>query len=233
MTTMTNYEGFPPKLREVLAALDTTNGLRLNFAANSVRTETTGTLISTGSTWLNHATAGQCAVKLLTSSSATSGDFACARFRGRADAAGNAEGVNSSASAGANNYGNLTGVYAAAQPMAYTQSGAANIVCGMHSVMDDTAAGASSGRRWSSWSDDHSICKASGGHYLHRLSSNGTVNIDGVWTIYQGGRTPYLINFEDVSGSLSASSSGTFTKTHKIALNTPDGVVYLQAGTIA
>ena len=37
----------------------------ISFAGNTVATVTTGTLISTGSTWVNHATAGQCAVKFL------------------------------------------------------------------------------------------------------------------------------------------------------------------------
>jgi hypothetical protein len=160
---------------------------------------------------------------------------ACARFRGRADAAGNAEGANASASAGANDYGNLCGVYAAGQPMAYTQASASNIVCGLHSVLDDTAAGTSSGRRWSAWIDDHSICKAAAGHYLARLSQNGTVAIDGVFTVYSGGRTPVFINFEDqgASCSIATSASGTLTKTHAIPINTPDGVRYIAAGTIA
>jgi hypothetical protein len=224
---------------------DDTNGLgttaykvdqvqaQINFAGQVPGTETDGSLITTNAVWVGFPNAGQCAAKLLTKSTATSGDFACFRARGRADAAGNAEGVNASASAGANNYGNLCGVYAAGQPMAFTQAGAANIVCGMHSVLDDTAAGTSAGRRWSAWVDDHSINKAAAGHFLQRLSSNGTVAIDGVFTIYQGGRTPALINFEDVSGSLSAQSGGSLTITHKIACTIAGvGTVYIPVGTI-
>ncbi|MFA6167841.1 MAG: hypothetical protein WC700_14565 [Gemmatimonadaceae bacterium] len=211
------------------------NAPQLSWAARTAGTTTTGSLITTGSTWVTHATAGQCAVKLLTASTASSGDFACVRFRGRADGAGNSEGTNSSASAGINNYGNLCGGYFAGQPMAYTQSGSGNIVCGMHSVIDDTADGTSSGRRWSSWIDDHSINKAAGGHYLLRMSDNGTAVKDGAITIYSGGRLPVLFNFEDQGANcvIAASASGTLTKTHAIAVQTPDGTRYIQVGTIA
>jgi hypothetical protein len=208
---------------------------RLDWSGYTPSTETTGSLITTGSTWVPFATAGQCAIKLLTKSTATTGDFACVRFRGRSDASGNAEGTNSSASAGANNYGDLCGVYAAGQPMAYTQANAANIVCGMHSVIDDTADGTSSGRRWSSWIDDHSINKASDGHYLLRMSDNGTAVKDGAITLYSGGRLPVLINFEDQGANcaIATSASGSLTKTHAIPVQTPDGTRYIAVGTIA
>lgn len=85
------------------------NGLSLNFAGTTPGTGTAGTLITTGSTWVAHATAGQCAAKLLCATSATSGDYATMRLRARADAvsSGGTEGLNVSASANIANYGDL------------------------------------------------------------------------------------------------------------------------------
>ena len=60
------------------------------------------------------------------------------------------------------------------------------------------------------------------------------VNIDGAITI-QTSRLPMLFNFEQVSGFLSTSGSGTFTKTHKIAVQIAGDATayYLEVGTIA
>jgi hypothetical protein len=204
----------------------------LDFSRHIPGARTDGTMFGTRSSWITFSTAGQCALKMLCATSAASGDFATARFRGRADAAGNAEGVNSSASAGVNNHGNLCGVYASGQPMAYTNNAAGNIVCGMHSVIDAT--GASSGRRWSSWIDDHSETKAAAGHYLARLSQNGTVPIDGCFTIYNGGRMPVLFNFEDATagGFLTDSGDAGSTKAGYLAVVTPAGTKFIQLVTV-
>ena len=70
-----------------------------NFATLVPSTEMAGSIFTTGSTWVVHSALGSCAMKFLTSYSGASGDFACARFRARADAAGNCDGVNASASA--------------------------------------------------------------------------------------------------------------------------------------
>lgn len=170
-----------------------------NFSEVSA-TGTAGTMISTGSTWVVHTTAGGCAAKILGSYSATSGDYATLRMRARSDyASGSAVGVvcgNFSASANLHNHANLYAVQGYAQPNAYTQNDAAHIACGVYSCIDAT--GASSGRRWSLWTDEHSTTKAAAGHYLHRLSYNPSAagaGLDGVWTIY-GPQTEYLINFE-------------------------------------
>ena len=176
----------------------------LNFAGLTPSTNTDGSLISTGSTWVNFPTANQTGMKLLLSTSATSGDFATLRMRARADAAGNAICGNFSASAGANNYGNLYAVQGYAQPNTYTQGSGSNIVCGLYSCIDK-ASGATSGRHWSLWTDEHSNVKASGGHYLHRLSNNSTNSTiyDGIWTIYAGAGCTYLMNFEGLNAPVS------------------------------
>lgn len=217
----------------VLDANKQVNGMTLNFAGATPGTGTAGTLITTGSTWVNHATAGQCAVKLLCQNTATSGDYATVRIRGRASAvsSGGTEGINVSASTDIANYGDLCAGYFAAQPNAITNNSASNIITAIHAVVDRT--GASSGRTWVSWIDTHQETKSSAGDYLMRLSHNGTVANDGVFTIYNGGRMPYLFNFEDTAGFLAVSASGTLTKTHAIAVNTPEGVRYIQVGTIA
>jgi hypothetical protein len=202
---------------------------KVNVAGIVPSTETTGSIFTTGTTWLVHTALGSCAMKFLTSYSGASGDYACARFRARADAAGNCDGVNASASASINNHGNLCGVYAAGQPTTFTHNSAANIVCGLHSVIDAT--GASSGRRWSTWIDDHSETKASGGHYLCRISQNGTVAIDGVFTVYNGGRCPVLFNFEDAAGFLTDTGDAGSTKAGYLAVKTPAGTKYIQLVT--
>lgn len=200
-----------------------------NFATLVPSTETAGSIFTTGSTWVDHSALGSCAMKFLTSYSGASGDYACARFRARAGAAGNVDGVNASASASVNNHGNLCAVYAAAQPTSYTNNQAGHIACGLHSVID--ADGASSGRRWSTWIDDHSTTKAAAGHYLARLSQNGTVAIDGVFTVYNGGRCPVLFNFEDAAGFLTDAGDAGSTKAGYLAVKTPAGTKYIQLVT--
>jgi hypothetical protein len=171
----------------------------ISFASVSPGTETTGSLLTTGSTWVVHTAVGGCATKLLCSYSGATGDYATLRMRARSDYAGSGGVVcgNFSASASVINHHNLYAVQGYAQPNTYTHNSASNIVCGVYSCIDAT--GASSGRRWSMWTDEHSTTKASGGHYLHRLSYNPTTGpgagLDGVWTIY-GPSVPYLFNFE-------------------------------------
>lgn len=197
----------------------------LSFAGATPGAETDGSLISTGSTWVNHTAAGACAVKLLCSNSSTTGDYATLRIRGRSGAAGVTEGGNFSASGGINNYGNLCAGYFAAQPDAYTQSGASNIVNAIHGVIDATAS--SSGRRWVAWFDTHETTKASAGDYLVRLSHNGTIANDGAITVYTGGRMPVLFNFEDAAGFLTDSTLALTTQSGAIAVSTPAGTKYI------
>lgn len=197
----------------------------LNFQNFIPGAETTGSLLSSGSTWVNFATAGQCGLKLLLSNSATSGEFSTVRMRARSDAAGATICGDFSASGGANNYGNLFAVRGNAQPNAYTQTTADNIVCGLYSCIDATVA--SDGRRWSTWIDDHSTTKAAASHYLLRMSDNGTTAKDGAFTIYNGGRLPVLFNFEDLAGFVST-ATGSATFTHKLACTISGvGTVYI------
>jgi hypothetical protein len=198
----------------------------------TVGTSTDGTVIRVGtsSAWIDHATAGQCAVKMLASNSATTGDFATMRLRARSDASGITVCTNSAASAGVDAYGNLFGVQGLAQPNAYNQTDAANIVSGLYSCID--ASGTSTGRRWSLWVDDHSTSKASGGHYLARLSLNplgAGVAIDGCFTVYSGGLLPVWFNFEDAiaGGFLDDASASHTTPSGELAVRTPAGTKYI------
>ena len=222
-----------------------TSAITGNFIkfTGTVGTAADGTLFSTGSTWIAHATAGQCAFKILASTTATSGDYGTMRIRARADAADAAAGRgtmgivagNFSASSSVNNHGNLIALQGYSQPNAFTNDGSANICCGVYSCIDRTSGGTSVGRDWSLWTDTHMQVKASGGSYMHRISHNGTVANDGCWTIYNGGRIPQLITFEDVAGFLTVSGGGeTFTKTHKLACKIlgDSTQYYLQLGTV-
>lgn len=197
----------------------------LNFSSLAPSTETAGSVLTTGTSWIAHSTANACGIKLLLSNTASSGEFATLRLRARANAATPTVCGNFSASAGQNDYGNLYAVQGYAQPNAYTQAAAANIVCGVYSCVD--IGGASIGRDWSLWTDTHMTAKASGGSYLHRLSHNGTVANDGCWTIYNGGRMPVLFNFEDAAGFLTDSDASKSTAAGAIAVKTPAGTKYL------
>jgi len=207
----------------------------LDFSICVPGSHTAGSMVSTGSTWVAHATAGACAFKLLCSSTAASGDYATMRVRGRADAVstGGVEAINASASANIADYLDLCAGYFAVQPGAINTTAAASVATALHAVCDRT--GTSSGRTWVAWVDTHQETKSGAGDYLMRLSHNGTVANDGAITIYNGGRMPYLLNFEDVAGLLSTSDSGTFTKTHKIAVKIAGDATayYLELGTIA
>ena len=199
----------------------------LGFSRVAPNNTTAGTLFSTGSGWIDHAVANSCAMKFLTSYSATSGEYACARFRSKSLSAYPVVGVNSSASAGQNDYGNLLAVQGYAQALAYTQSDASNILCGVYSCVDRTAA--STGRSWSMWTDTHETVKASGGHYLHRLSHNGgAINLDGIWTLYAGQGCDYLMNFENANAPVASGDKTGGSKTYALAVNINGTPAYIQ-----
>lgn len=221
------------------------NGFTVHFENILPGSETTGSLITTGTTWVVHSAAGACAGKILASSNAATGQFATWRVRGRADAAcadtynvASVEGVNSSASANHADYPNLFGVSGLAQPNAFTNANTNNIICGVYSCMDRT--GTSAGAAWSMWIDDHSTtakATGAGGHYLLRMSQNalgGTpVSIDGAITI-QTNRLPVLFNFEQVGDFLSTASGASLTPTHKIKVKIAgdNTTYYLLMGTV-
>lgn len=172
---------------------------------------TAGGIMTTGSTWLEYTAAGGTALKLLCKSTATSGDFATLRIRARQDgAAGNAIAGNFSASGGVAEYGNLFAVQGYAQPGAYAQTGASNIICGLYSCTDLTSTG-SSGRDWSLWVDTHMAANAAASSYLARFSHNGTVAADGLFTIYGGGRLPVFMNIEDATPGFVTATPGTYS----------------------
>jgi hypothetical protein len=234
------------KLEEVIAAVNLLGGFPtapLNFASVTPGVETTGSLVTTGTTWIAFTTAGACGVKLLLENRAATGEFATLRMRARYNGAATASGdggnsvgtttaIDASASAQHADYGVLKALNAVAQPNALAQTtDPTNIVTAVYGRIDATAA--SVGRRWVAWFDTHATTKADGSDHLVRLSHNGTAAIDGVFTIYNGGRMPVLFTFEDIAGFLSA-TPGTLTPTHKIAVNIAGvGVRYLQVGTVA
>lgn len=211
---------------------------------SSAATAANGTIISSGGVWTNYTTAGACGIKLLLQNSCATGEFATIRIRARANnttasgnggnSVGTTTGLDVSASAYKAEYGVLKAVNAVAQPNALAQTtDATNIVTALYGRIDATAA--SVGRRWVSWIDTHATTKADASDYMERFSHNGTTALDGLWTIYNGGRLPQLINFEDVAGFLTTSSSGTFTKTHKLAVKIAGDATqyYIEMGTIS
>jgi hypothetical protein len=216
---------------------------RIDFSSFTPGTETAGSLITTGTTWVPFTTAGACGMKLLLENDSATGEFATLRMRARANKAtasgdgGNSIGTTTagdfSASAQHADYGVLKAINAVAQPNALAQTtDATNIVTALYGRIDATAA--SVGRRWVGWFDTHATTRADGSDHLVRLSHNGTAAIDGVFTIYNGGRMAALFTFEDIAGFLSASSSGSLTKTHKIAVEIAGvGTRYIEVGTIA
>lgn len=193
-------------------AIEFAGAARLDFSGMAASALTNGSIVTTGSTWIDNTAAGGTAFKLLCSSSAASGDFATFRIRARSDAdsTGGVIAGNFSASANIAEYADLYAVQGYAQPGANAQTGAGNIICGVYSCTDLTATG-SSGRDWSTWTDTHMAAKAAAGSYLHRLSHNGTVAADGCWTIYGGGRLPVLINVEDATPGFVSTDAGTYS----------------------
>jgi hypothetical protein len=223
----------------IACTLATSNFIKFT---GTVATATDGTLFSTGSTWITHATAGQCAFKILAATTATTGDYATMRLRARSDAAvantwgsQGTVGLNSSASANIAQYGNLIGIQGLAQPNAFTQTNSNNVICGVYSCMDKTAT--SSGHAWSMWIDDHSTTAKAADHYMVKITQNalgGTpVDIDGCFSI-QPDRLPQIFTFDSVAGFISTSGSGTFSKTHKLAVKIAGDSTqyYIQMGTI-
>lgn len=207
-------------------AIEFAGAARLDFAGLTTSTATNGSMLTTGSTWIDNSAAGGTVFKILASTSATSGDFATMRPRARAGAAGNAKCVNASASAAANDYGDLCAVEGYAQPLTYTQAGASNIVCGVYSCIDATAS--SSGRRWSTWVDTHATTKASASDYLLRASHNGTIAIDGLMTVYGGGRLPVFCNVEDATPGFFAATPGTYSTADAVVTWKVNGTTYYQ-----
>jgi hypothetical protein len=181
-------------------------------------------------------------MKLLLENSCDTGEFATLRMRARANnttASGNGNSsvgtttcIDASASAIDHEYGVLKAVNACAQPNALNQTqDATNIVTALYGRIDAT--GTSVGRRWVSWIDTHATTKAAAGDYLQRLSHNGTATIDGLWTIYGGGRLPLLMNIEDATPGFIGAISGhtTMTKCLAISINGVAHYIPVMTGT--
>ncbi|MHB8053629.1 MAG: hypothetical protein ACYDH3_00025 [Candidatus Aminicenantales bacterium] len=197
---------------------------------------TVGSLVTTGTTWVQFPTAGMSGMKLLLENTASTGEFATLRMRAGSKSTtvsgngGNSVGtttcIDASASARASEYGNLKAVNAVAQPDAYNQTvDASNIVTALYGRVDRT--GTSVGRTWVGWIDTHQTTKSDAGDYLLRLSHNGTVANDGAITVYNGGRMPVLFNFEDAAGFLTDSDGSHTVASGAIAVKTPAGTKYI------
>jgi hypothetical protein len=100
-------------------------------------------------------------------------------------------------------------------------------VTALYGRIDATAG--SVGRRWVSWLDTHATTKAAGGDYMERISHNGTIALDGVWSIYSFGRLPVLFNFEDAQagGFLTDASDSLVTQSGSLKVTTPAGTKYI------
>lgn len=193
-------------------SLEFTGAAKIDFAGIAASASTVGSLVTTGSTWVDHTAAGGTAFKLLCSTSATTGDYATLRICARSDAAssGGIVAGNFSASANIAEYGNLYAVQGYAQPGENAQTGADNTICGLYSCTDLTATG-SSGRDWSLWVDTHMAGSAAASSYLARFSHNGTVAADGLMTIYGGGNLPLFMNIEDATPGFVTAGAGTYS----------------------
>lgn len=216
---------------EAAGGLTAVGSAALDYSALTPAAVTTGSILGTGANWIAHSTLGSCGIKMLLSYTGASGEFASLRIRARSNSAGSVAGGNFSASAGQNNHGDLYAVQGYAQPLTYTQATAANIVCALYGCVQRSAGGTSVGRDWVAWIDTHMAVKASGGSYLMRLSHNGSIANDGVFTIYNGGLMPVLFNFEDAAGFLTETGDAGSTKAGYLAVKTPAGTKYLQLVT--
>jgi hypothetical protein len=199
----------------------------INFATITP-SGTTGSLVTTGTTWVSFTAAGACGGKLLLENACNTGEFATWRMRARSantTASGNGGNsigtttcIDASASAVAAEYGNLKAVNACAQPNALNQTvDATNIVTALYGRIDAT--GTSIGRRWVEWIDTHATTKASGGDYMVRVSHNGTVAIDGLTTVYGGGRLPLYLNVEDATPGFVGTQTGVTTVAKNLAIS--------------
>jgi|WetSurMetagenome_2_1015567.scaffolds.fasta_scaffold13867_4 hypothetical protein len=234
-------------IKALVTAGTVTNGIEIsglmsrgiNFSGLLSGSNTDGSILSTGSTWIDHATAGQCGIKLLLSYSATTGDFASLRIRAKslgAVAGGAVNGTiggNFSASAGIAEYSNLYAVQGYAQPSSVAEgivranTNTSNIICGVYSCVDNISANA--GRSWSLWTDTHETVKATNGHYLHRLSHNGgSINLDGIWSIYAGQGCDYLMNFENTNAPVESGDKTGGGKSYSLAVKINGVIRHIQ-----
>jgi hypothetical protein len=190
----------------------------------SLGNQTNGFLLSTddragNSNWIMADTAAARAVKMLCGTTATTGDYSTLSIRAKSAGANTTGGViagNFSASATINNYANLYGVQAYVQPATYTNNNASGILCALYGKT--VTQGAYSGRIWSAWVDCGDTVLASASHYLMRLSHNGgAINLNGIFTLYQGQGCDYLFNFENNNAPLAGSDKTGGTKDMAIA----------------
>lgn len=233
-------ESWADLVSDMTAALTspTSYGSAVSFATYIPVGTTTGSLITTGSTWVPFVTAGACGQKFLLENKCNTGEFASVRIRAGAknttasgdggSSIGTTTAIDASASARQAEYGVLKAVNAVAQPNAYAQTtDSSNIVTALYGRIDATAA--SVGRRWVMWIDTHETVRSDESDYMVRISHNGTVAMDGAFTIYAGGRLPVLFNFEDVGAGtpVKDSDDSLTTQSGSIAVQTPAGTKYI------
>ena len=196
----------------------------MDFAGLVPGTETSGSILSTGSTWVAFATPGACGIKLLLSNTAATGNFASLRIRARSDIATptwnqNTIAADLSASAGIIDYGELIGLSSYAQDNGYAQTRGDHWTTAIKACTICTAA--SAGTRFGLVVSDYSTTKAATKHYLARFDKpSGACGIDGIFSMGNCDQFTYLFNFEVSGGYL------TDTDT-KLQVMTPAGAKYI------
>ena len=190
----------------------------LNFSALTPAANVYGSVMSTGTTWVAHSTAGACGIKLLLSNTSTTGNFATARFRARSDVATatwntNTIAVDAEASAHIADYGELLGGSFYTNDNGYAQTRASHWATA--GKFCTNCSGASVGSRYALVVSDYSSTLASGaGHYLARFDKpSGAQAITGIFKVGNCDQFTYFIDFEITGGFLSSTDTRLKVKT--------------------
>jgi len=189
---------------DVVYAIGGTGGFKFDSLVPG--TETYGSILGTGTTWVDFTTAGACGIKLLLANSSATGNFASLRIRARSDVATPTWNQNTiagdfSASANVANYGELLGVSSYAQDNGKTQARVDHWSTAIKACTLCTAT--STGSRYALVVSDYSTTKADTAQYLARFDKPaGACGIDGVFTFGNGDQFDYLARFEVTGGYL-------------------------------
>lgn len=207
-----------------------TGGGRIDFSGVTPTADVVGSLITTGTTWVAHSTAGAAGIKVLLSNTSATGNFASLRIRARSDVATPTWNQNTiagdfSASGGIANYGELVGVSAYAQDNAYNQARADHWATAVKACMLCT--GTSTGSRFALVVSDYSTTKASTKHYLARFDKPVATTIDGVFAFGNCDQFTYFASLEVAGGYLTDSDSSKTTAAGALKVKTPAGDKYI------
>jgi hypothetical protein len=207
----------------------------IDFSGFVPGTETAGSLVTTGTTWVPFTAVGGCGVKLLLANSAATGNFASLRIRARSDVATSTWNTNTialdlSASANIAQYGELISASCYVQDNGYANTRADHWTTGVK--ICTLCTGASSGSRWGLLVTDYSTTKAATKHYLARFDKpTGACAIDGVFSMGNCDQFTYLFNFEVAGGYLTDTDSNKDTDAGCLAVYTPAGAKFIKLFT--